>query len=489
VTGSAALMLPLTDTIMLAPRSAPLLAASGLAGGVVAVRRRDLEAVAGPDGTEVLVVKGAAPRSGDEVAWCTVAVVAPAVVDTDGRLAVDGWLPDQVRLGVLERHLGAGTVEAVVAASQARPLEPGEEPRQRRERLMSLPLIVRMLLAMTLLPGSSYVEVMAQVVGLLPRLPWVKLWRVPSSTVFTEWRRLAGEDVMRRVFLRVAGAIVAATDAGGLWFGLRVCALDGFQVKAPDSEDNRAAFGSSGTVGGTSGPFPQVRVVIASARAGRALLAAVLDASRVGEMTLAWRLASHHRDLFTPGHIYVLDRNFGSFAFLYEIHRQGHGAHFVVRMKSNVNLPVVERLSDGEYLSYLRLRDGRFIRVRVVEYDIRKPDGTIRSGRRSALLRPAPLRTGLASFPAPGSSKPHGRCGFRSPAEAGAKRAVAGGVHESCSVPVRCVCSSVVGEIVDGYRPPDDAQPPSFPFAGRLRRLVGGEQVLSAQGASTVLPG
>jgi hypothetical protein len=103
----------------------------------------------------------------------------------------------------------------------------------------------------------------------------------------------------------------------------------------------------------------------------------VLDASRVGEMTLAWRLASHHRDLFTPGHIYVLDRNFGSFAFLYEIHRQGHGAHFVVRMKSNVNLPVVERLSDGEYLSYLRLRDGRFIRVRVVEYDIRKPDGTI----------------------------------------------------------------------------------------------------------------
>jgi hypothetical protein len=242
---------------------------------------------------------------------------------------------------------------------------------------MSLPLMVRMLLAMSLLPNSSYAEVMAQVVGLLPRLPWARSWHVPSSTVFTEWRRLLGVEAMRQVFLRVAGPIVAATDPRGLWLGLRVCALDGLQVKAPDSGANRAAFGSSGTASATNGPFPQVRVVVATARAGRALLAAVLDASRVGEMTLAWRLLRQRPDLFTAGHVYVLDRNFGSFAFLHQIHRQGRGAHFVVRMKSNVNLPVLERLSDGEYLSYLRLRDGRSIKVRVVEYDIAKPDATI----------------------------------------------------------------------------------------------------------------
>jgi hypothetical protein len=170
---------------------------------------------------------------------------------------------------------------------------------------------------------------------------------------------------------------VAATDLRGLWLGLRVCALDGFQVKVADSEANRAAFGSSGTCGATRGPFPQVRVVVATARAGRALLDAVLAASRVGEMTLAWRLLNQRPDLFTPGHVYVLDRNFGSYEFLHTIHRQGKGAHFVVRMKSNVNLPVVERLSDGEYLSYLRLRDGRCIKVRVVEYDVAKSDNTI----------------------------------------------------------------------------------------------------------------
>lgn len=377
MTLSAAPMLPLKDAILFAPRPQALLTESGLAGGVVAVRRRDLEAVEGPDGSQVLVVKGACPLPGDEVVWSTVAAVALAVADDGGRLAVDGWLPNHVRLGVLEQHLGAGTVEDVVAASQARPLQPGEEPRQRRERLMSLPLVVRMLLAMTLLPDSSYVEVMAHVAGVLPRLPWARSWHVPSSTVFTEWRRLLGAEAMRQVFARVAGPIVAATDPRGLWLGLRVCALDGFQAKVADSEANRVAFGSSGTADGTGGPFPQVRVVVATARAGRALLDAVLDASRIGEMTLAWRLLNQRPELFTAGHVYVLDRNFGSYEFLHAIHRQGRGAHFVVRMKSNVNLPVVERLSDGEYLSYLRLRDGRRIKVRVVEYDIRKTDDTL----------------------------------------------------------------------------------------------------------------
>jgi hypothetical protein len=86
------------------------------------------------------------------------------------------------------------------------------------------------------------------------------------------------------LFARVAGVIVAATDPGGLWRGLRVAALDGCQVKVPDSEENRAAFGSSGTADDSS-PFPLVRIVVATARAGRAILAAALDAG-------AWRSCS-----------------------------------------------------------------------------------------------------------------------------------------------------------------------------------------------------
>jgi hypothetical protein len=345
---------------------------------VVAVRLGDLAAVEGVSGAQVLVPGSAGRmRDGDLVAWCTVTAVGPAVLDADGRLAVEGWLPDQVRLGVLEEHLGRGTVEQVVAASQARPLEQDEVLPRRRQRLMSLPLVARLVLAMTLLPQASYVEALAQLVGVLPRLPWARAWQVPSSTVVTDWRRRLGVDAMKNLFDRVAGLVVAATDPGGLWHGLRVAALDGCQAKVPDTPANRAAFGSAGTPddGGDS-PFPLVRIVLATARAGRAILAAVLDASRVGEQTLTARLIAEHPLLFTPEYLYVVDRNFLSHDFIDAVHKGGCGAHLLMRVKDGIRLPVIEWLGPGEYLSYFGSGPRR-IKLRVVEYDIRLPDGTV----------------------------------------------------------------------------------------------------------------
>jgi hypothetical protein len=335
---------------------------------VVAVRLADLAAVEGVDGARVLVPTGSGRvRDGDLVAWCTVATVAPAVLDADGHLGAEGWLPDHARLGVLEAHLGEGTVEQVVAAS-------GDRPEQ-RQRLMSLPLVARLVLAMTLLPQASYVEALAQLVGILPRLPWARAWQVPSATVITQWRRRLGVAAMRAIFARVAGPIVAATDPAGLWHGLRVCALDGCQVRVPDTPGNRAAFGSSGTTDDSS-PFPLVRLVIATARAGRALLAAAFDASRVGEQTLTTRLVTDHPHLFTDDYLYVVDRNFLGFDLIDAIHQGGRGAQLVMRVRDGIKLPVLQRLSDGSYLSYLRSRDGRRrLTVRVVEYDVTLPDG------------------------------------------------------------------------------------------------------------------
>ena len=341
---------------------------SGLASGVLAVRVADLVVADGADGTELLVPGAIGPvREGDLVAWATVVAVAPAVLDQDGRVGADGWLPDHVRLGGLEEYLGDGVIEQVVVRVAPAPAGP------ERRRLMSLPLVARLVMAMTLLPYASYVEAFAHLVGVLPRLPWLHGWRVPESTVVTAWRRRLGVAPMRALFARVAGHITAATDPGALWHGLRVCTLDGCQVKVPDSVENRAEFGSSGTADDSSS-FPMVRVVMAVARAGRALLAAVADASRVGEQTLTARLVAAHPDLFTSDHVYVLDRNFFSVELVEAIHRQGQGAHLVMRMKAGIRLPVVKRLGDGDYLSWIRTPDKRPLTVRVVEYDIEKPD-------------------------------------------------------------------------------------------------------------------
>ena len=349
------------------PRSGP--EGSGLAGGVLAVRVADLVWADGVDGADLLMPGQArAVRDGDLVAWCTVVAVTPAVLDDNGRIGADGWLPDHVRLGGLEEHLGDGVVEQAVAAFAPAPNRP------ERQRLMSLPLVARLVLAMTLLPNASYVEVFAQLVGVLPRVPWVHGWQLPQSTVVTAWRRRLGVAPMKALFTRIAGHLTAATEPGALWHGLRVATLDGCQVKIPDSDANRAAFGSSGTAD-DSAAFPMARVVLAVARAGRALLAATVDASRVGEAPLTARLVAAHPHLFTPNDVYICDRNFFSIDLVEAMHRRGAGAHLVMRMKAGIRLPVVQRLGDGDYLSWIRTPDKRMLTVRVVEYDVVKPDG------------------------------------------------------------------------------------------------------------------
>ena len=71
----------------------------------------------------------AAPSGGKLAVFCRPVVTAPAVVRRDGSVLAGGWLPDFVRLGELERHLGNGVIEEVVAAA----LEQGRlKPRQRR---------------------------------------------------------------------------------------------------------------------------------------------------------------------------------------------------------------------------------------------------------------------------------------------------------------------------------------------------------------------
>ena len=64
---------------------------------------------------------------------------------------------------------------------------------------------------------------------------------------------------------------------------------------------------------------------------------------------------------------------------------------------------------------------------------------------------------------------------------------MAGSVYQASFV--RPGRPSVVGEIVSGESSFDNSQPPSFPSGGRLRGLIGGEQMVAAQRAAAVLLG
>ena len=342
----------------------------GTPAGTVVVRAAELLFRGG--GT--VTAGGAVPSAGELAVFCRPVVTAPALVRRDGSVAADGWLPDFVRLGELERHLGDGVIEAIVneavAAGRLR-------PRQRR-RLMSYPLVIRLMIAMVLMPDGSYCESLARLAGLLADIPFALEWHVPTEKVVTDWRLLVPADVMEDLFWQAAGPLISDDEPSAvLLAGMTVLAADGMLVNLPDTPANRAMFGSAGTADDSS-PFPQLRVVALAARAGRAMPGAILGSSRAGEQTLLKRLARRRPELFA-GRVTCFDRNFPGYDLITAI--VAAGGHVVARVSATVALPPAPGggwLPDGSRMTWLNAPSGKKqdrLPVRAAEHNVIMPCG------------------------------------------------------------------------------------------------------------------
>ena len=200
-------------------------------------------------------------------------------------------------------------------------------------------------------------------------------------------------ELFEALFWLVAGPIADPGEPGMRWRGLLLCALDGFQVRVPDTPANRKYFGSSGTADNSS-PFPQVRAVILTAAGTKGTLGMEFGPSCDGEQTLTRRLVRSRPGLFGEGRLILMDRNFPGFALIKAIREQG--AHLLMRVKSDIALPLVAALPDGSYASFLS--DGACcIPVRVVEYDVTVPG---RGGAGDELYALATTLTDWQAYPA-----------------------------------------------------------------------------------------
>ncbi|MGH3289738.1 MAG: transposase domain-containing protein [Streptosporangiaceae bacterium] len=309
-----------------------------------------------------------APSAGEMAVFCRPVLTAPAVIRRDGTVLADAWLPDQARLGALEAHLGDGVIEAIVDAELSRRRL---KPRQRR-RLMSYPLVIRLVIAMTLMPDACYAESLARLAGLLADIPFALDWHIPTGKVITEWRLLIPASVMESLFWQAAGPLVADDDPSAVMLaGLPVNAADGMLVNLADTPGNRKFFGSTGTADGSS-PFPQLRVVALTARAGRAMLGAILGQAGTGEQTLLKRLVKRRPELFA-GRVTCFDRNFPGHELVTAI--LDAGGHVVARASGTLSLPMAAGggwLPDGSRLSHLNAPSGKKadrIPVRVAEHN------------------------------------------------------------------------------------------------------------------------
>lgn len=298
--------------------------------------------------------------------------------DGGGQDAGQVRLTDRIGVGVLTRLVTRDLVDEVL-------LETGRV--QRRTRLLPARVVVYYVLALCLFFGDAYEEVMRKLVGSLQFMSmWQGQWNIPSTSALSQARARLGEAPLRLLFERLARPLAAPGTAGCWYQQWRVVAVDGVVLDVPDTAANVEAFGRSGNHLADS-PFPQVRLVGLVECGTHAVVAAAVGGIGRYERELATELL----DDLDPTMLMLADRGFYS----YELWKaaRGSGAQLVWRIKTDIDLPVYQRLPDGSYLSAVLpksmrsdLRRGKSRRVERYEMPVRVIDYQL-PGRSAEPLR------------------------------------------------------------------------------------------------------
>lgn len=226
-----------------------------------------------------------------------------------------------------------------------------------QQRVRGLPsrVVVYLVLVGALFESMGWTQVWSRLTASFPHRP-----RCPAKSSITAAMRRVGSKPLKALFDLVKGQVAVAVTSRAVRFaGRLVVAVDGTQVPLPDTESNRVVFPKPrGGPNGEAG-YPMLRMVALVACGTRSVLDAVFGSDQVGELAYASRLAS----ALQAEMILLADRNFYATEFIATV--AATGADFLIRAKTHANalrLPVLQRLSDGTYLS----RAGS-VTVRVIE--------------------------------------------------------------------------------------------------------------------------
>jgi hypothetical protein len=252
---------------------------------MVAVRLDDLVSplrngrLPGEGARSALVIGGTERiRTGDQVVFCKVAVVAPAVVRQDGKVQAEGSPVHHARLGPLEDWLeekaGPGVIDGIAERAVLRP----EFVKGERERLLAAAFMIRVIVLVTLLPGADTRDAVIMLAGDLAGVPWSRAWVPASPRACRDWRNALGPEPLEElqaVVLRASWQEHEDRDWRAVIIGrtrpLKTGSADGTVIRVPDTPANRALYGSVGTSDGSS-PYPQLRALPLTDASTRALL-------------------------------------------------------------------------------------------------------------------------------------------------------------------------------------------------------------------------
>jgi hypothetical protein len=218
-------------------------------------------------------------------------------------------------------------------------------------------------LALALFQQDSYDDVAENLTGAIPGMSS----QIPNKASFTRARQRLGPEVLEHVFRALAGALAPESLAGSFYRGMRLPAVDGCVLDAPDTPVNRAVFGGPVKNGQDAG-FPQVRLVTLTECGTHAQIDAAVGGFNGGERELAIKLADAAR-----GMLVLMDRGFPGVELWKSYLRAG--AHLLIRARSPVAHRPLEHLPDGTYLARMNLAGQKGshpggVLVRVIEYQV-----------------------------------------------------------------------------------------------------------------------
>ena len=279
--------------------------------------------------------------------------------------------------------IGIGTLTRIVSRELADEVILSLGRREQRKNKLPARVVVYFVMALALFYGDGYEEVMRKLADGLDYMgTWRREWEVPTAGGLCHARQRLGAEVVRELYERVSVPCAMHSTKGAWLAGRRLMAIDGFGMEAPDSEENAAYFGYAGKKGRSA--FPFVRMAALAECGTHAIVAAEIAKDGEGEETLARRILSS--GAVEAGMIVMADSGLYSYTNFRMVIEAGADALF--RVGANLDLPALEWLPDGSYLSYIadsaekaknnyRLRHGLVkltdlpgIYVRAVDYEI-----------------------------------------------------------------------------------------------------------------------
>lgn len=240
------------------------------------------------------------------------------------------------------------------------------------QRVRSFPAIAASYycMALSLYPEAAYEDVFAVVAQGLAWMQGNAAIPTLAKSSISAARNKIGYAPLQSLHQSACVALAQVqTHPHAFYAGLRLVAMDGSNFEVPDEAANAQAFGYPGSRTGHAA-YPQAQCAILVECTTHAILAANLGPYRAA----GWDICVPLLERLNASMLCLADRGFNGYRHWQAA--RATGAQLLWRCANNRQLPVIEALSDGSYVSVMypdipsRRKGVNEIRVRVIEYNL-----------------------------------------------------------------------------------------------------------------------